>query len=40
MYNAEFSTNINDFNELIYRVLSGEEVILFQEGKPVAQISP
>ena len=40
MYNTEFPTNINDFTELIHRVLSGEEVILSQAGTPVARISP
>ncbi len=40
MYNGEFSTNINDFTELIHRVLSREEVILSQAGTPVALISP
>jgi len=40
MYNAELPDNLGDFGELLRRVLSGEEVILSQDGTPVARIVP
>jgi prevent-host-death family protein len=40
MYNAELPGNLADFEELLRRVLSGEEVILSQAGTPVARIVP
>lgn len=40
MYSIEISKDQAGFAELLRRVLSGEEVIISQEGTPVARIVP
>lgn len=40
MYSIEISEDQAAFAELLRRVLSGEEVIISQEGTPIARIVP
>ena len=40
MYNVEIADNQTDFAKLLQRVLSGEEVIISQDGNPIARVVP
>ncbi len=40
MYNVEIPDNQTDFAKLLQRVLSGEEVIISQDGNPIARVVP
>ncbi len=40
MYNVEIPDNQADFAKLLQRVLSGEEVVISQDGNPIARVVP
>ncbi|MEM7716557.1 MAG: type II toxin-antitoxin system Phd/YefM family antitoxin [Cyanobacteria bacterium P01_A01_bin.68] len=40
MYNIEIPDNQTDFAKLLQHVLSGEEVVISQDGNPIARVVP
>ena len=40
MYNVEIPGSQEDLDKLLQRILSGEEVVISQDGNPIARVVP